>query len=446
MPKLKPWFHVVTPREDLREGKPLDASEFAVILDDTRGGRAPKAQTVPNPGVPPMPSIPCRFGLLSIAMAAALSSAVLAGEPRVADSLQPFVDGSKLAGAVVLVADRDKVLTLETVGFADLQARKPMRPDTLFWIASQSKPITATALMMLVDEGKVRLDDPVEKYLPEFRDQWLAVERDQRHILLQRPKQRVTVRHVLSHTSGLPFSSALEHPTLDGLPLRVAAGNYAMTPIQWEPGTKYQYSNAGINTAGRIIEVVAGMPYEEYLEKRLLGPLGMKDTTFRPNSEQIARLAKSYKPKADGKGLEEIPITQLRYPLDDPARQPMPAGGLFSTAGDIGRFCRMILAGGTYDGKRYLSESSVREMTSRQTAAEIKESYGLGWATSAERRRSDGPVIPGPCGHGGAYATNMSIDPRRGLITIYMVQYAGRGGDAPRSAFMKAAEKAFAGK
>ncbi len=390
-----------------------------------------------------MPSIPRRFGLLSIAVAAVLSPAVLAGEPHVAGSLQPFVDGSKLAGAVVLVADRDKVLTLEAVGFADLEARKPMRPDTLFWIASQSKPITATALMMLVDEGKVRLDDPVEKYLPEFRDQWLAVERDQRHVLLQRPKQRVTVRHILSHTSGLPFSSALEHPTLDGLPLRVAAGSYAMTPIQWEPGTRYQYSNAGINTAGRIIEVVAGIRYEDFLEKRLFGPLGMKDTTFRPNAEQVARLAQSYKPKAGGKGLEEISITQLRYPLDDPTRQPMPAGGLFSTAGDIGRFCRMILAGGTYDGRRYLSESSVREMTSRQTAAGIKENYGLGWSTSAEARGSGGPVIPGPCGHGGAYATNMSIDPRRDLITVYMVQYAGPGGDAPRSAFVKAVEEAF---
>jgi CubicO group peptidase (beta-lactamase class C family) len=284
----------------------------------------------------------------------------------------------------------------------------------------------------------------VEKYLPEFREQWLAVEQDKRHILLQRPKQRVTVRHILSHTSGLPFSSALEHPTLDGLPLRVAAGSYAMTPIQWEPGTKYQYSNAGINTAGRIIEVVAGMPYEDFLEKRLFGPLGMKDTTFRPNSEQVARLAKSYKPKADGKGLEEVPITQLRYPLDDPTRQPMPAGGLFSTAGDVGRFCQMILAGGIYDGKRYVSESSVREMTSRQTAAAIKENYGLGWATSGDRPASGGPVIPGTCGHGGAYATNMSIDPRHSLITVYMVQYSGPGGDAPRSAFTKAAEKAFA--
>ena len=158
-----------------------------------------------------------------------------------------------------------------------------MRTDALFWIASQSKPITASALMMLVDEGKVKLDDPVEKYLPEFRDQWLTVERDQEHMLLKKPKHPITVRNILSHTSGLPFASALEKPTLDGLPLRVAVGSYAMTPLLFEPDEKYQYSNAGINTAGRIIEVVSGMPYEDFLDKRLFEPLGMKDTTFWPN-------------------------------------------------------------------------------------------------------------------------------------------------------------------
>ena len=392
-----------------------------------------------------MPSIPRSIGPLSIAMAVALVPALASADPHVAGSLQPFVDSHALAGAVTLVADRDKVLTLEPVGFADVAARKPMRPDALFWIASQSKPITATALMMLVDEGKVKLDDPVEKYLPEFKDQWLAVERDKDHILLKKPKHPITVRDILSHTSGLPFASALEQPTLDVLPLRDAAGSYAMTPLQFEPGSKYQYSNAGINTAGRIIEVVSGMPYEEFLEKRLFGPLGMKDTTFWPNDEQLTRLAKSYKPNADKTGLEETTITQLTYPLNDRSRQPMPAGGLFSTAADVGRFCQMILNGGVFEGRRYLSEAVGQEMTSKQTGDALKESYGLGWATTGGRRESGGPIIPGPCGHGGAYATNMSIDPRRGLITVYMVQYAGPGeeGGKMRSAFMKAAEDAF---
>jgi CubicO group peptidase (beta-lactamase class C family) len=367
------------------------------------------------------------------------ASAQLVAAPTASESLgatlQPFVDSRSLAGAVTLVADVDNVLSLDTVGFADIAAGKPMRPDTLFWIASQSKPITATALMMLVDDGKVKLDDPVAKYLPEFRDLWLAAEQDKEHVLLRKPRHAITVREILSHTAGMPFKSALEEPTLDLLPLREAVRSYAMTPIVFEPSTRYQYSNAGINTAGRIIEVVSGLSYEEFLDDRLLGPLGMKDTTFWPDREQLTRLAKAYKPNTDKTGLEETTISQLKYPLDNPDRRPMPAGGLFSTAADVGRFCRMILGGGTYAGRRYLSEAALAEMTRRQTDPSIKESYGLGWA-----------VGNGSFGHGGALATNMNIDTRRGLITVFLVQHAGFPGDGGKSqaAFRKAAESRFA--
>jgi CubicO group peptidase (beta-lactamase class C family) len=345
-------------------------------------------------------------------------------------ALQPFVDNHTLAGAVTLVADREKVLSLNAVGFADIAAGKPMRPDALFWIASQSKPITATALMMLVDEGKVKLDDPVEHYLPEFKDQRLATAQGKEDM---RPQHPITVREILSHTSGLPFTSAQEQPTLDLLPLRDAVRSYARTPLLFEPGSKYQYSNAGINTAGRIIEVVGGMPYEEFLNKRLFGPLDMKDTTFWPNEEQLARLAKSYKPNKDKTGLEETIITQLKYPLNDHQRQPMPAGGLFSTAHDLGRFCQMVL-GGVFRGKRYLSEAAVAEMTKKQTGEAINEGYGLGWSTGG-----------GSYGHGGAYSTNMTIDAKRGLITVFLVQHAGFPGDGAKShtAFRKAAEERF---
>ena len=333
---------------------------------------------------------------------------------QLAAALQPFVDKRWVAGAVMLLADKDKVLRLETAGFADIAAGKPMRPDALFWIASQSKPITATAFMMLVDEGKVRLDDPVEAYLPEFKGQWLRVEQDADHVLLRKPRHPITVRNILSHTSGLAFSSPVETPTLDLLTLRQAAASYAMMPLEFEPDTKYQYSNAGINTAGRIIEVISGMAYEDFLDQRLLGPLGMKDTTFRPSKRQTARLAKSYKPNAGETDLEETPIAQLRYPLDDRARQPVPAGGLFSTARDCARFCRMVLNGGTFEGTRYLSESAVREMTTRQTAPGIPDSYGLGWG-----------VGDGWFGHGGAHETNMTVLATRGLIRVYLVQVAG---------------------
>ena len=360
-----------------------------------------------------------------------------AAAPSLTASLQPFVDSHTLAGAVTLVASRDKVLGLEAVGYADVAAKRPMRTDCLFWIASMSKPITATALMMLVDEGKVNVDEPVEKYLPEFKGQCLAVEQDRHRVLLKKPRHPITVRNVLSHTSGLPFKSPMEQPTLDLLPLAQAVRTYAVSPLQFEPDSKYQYSNAGINTAGRIIEVVSGMPYEEFLVKRLFAPLGMKDTCFRPNKEQLQRLAKSYGLNAAKTGLEEIPITQLKYPLDDPARQPMPAGGLFSTAADLSLFCRMILAGGTFGGKRYLSDKSLQQMTSPQTGP-LPESYGFGW--DVDRKT-------GTFGHGGAYSTNMRIDPARQLVMIFLVQHAAwpnNSGNGVLSAFQQAAIRAFA--
>jgi CubicO group peptidase (beta-lactamase class C family) len=354
----------------------------------------------------------------------------------IARAVQPFVDSNTLAGAVMLVESKNKLLSLEAVGWVDIAQRKPMKTDALFWIASQSKPLTAAALMMLVDEGRVNLDDPVEKYLPEFKGQMLAVERDAEHVLLRKPMHPVTVREILSHTSGLPFSSPMEQPTLDGLPLREAVRSYAMVPLQFMPGTKYQYSNAGINTAGRIIEVVSGMPYEQFMEERLFKPLRMKDTTFWPSPKQVKRLAKSYKPAQGKSGLEETFVTQLRYPLSDRVQRfPMPAGGLFSTASDTAQFCRMILNGGICEGKRLLSEDAVRQLTSRQTAPDIKDSYGLGFAVGTDW-----------CGHGGAYATNMQIDRRRGLVLVWMVQHNGFLGDGAKSqdAFKQAAIAAFA--
>ncbi len=361
--------------------------------------------------------------LLACLVAGMVAAPAIAQEERksseaVASALKPYVDRGVLAGAVALVADKDGVVSVDAVGWSDVAAKKAMPRDALFWIASQSKPITATALMMLVDEGKVKLDDPVAKFLPEFGDLWVSAARDKDYVILKRPSHPITVREVLSHTSGLPFSSAMERPTLDLLTLREGAMSYAMTPLQSEPGAKYQYSNAGINTAGRIIEVVSGMPYEQFLDDRLFKPLGMKDTTFWPSGDQLARLAKSYRPDSAKAGLEETTIGQLKYPLDDRSRQPMPAGGLFSTAEDLAKFLRMLLNGGELDGKRYVSAEAIAEMTKKQTRPDVKEGYGLGWSVGGNS-----------FGHGGAYSTDMHVDRDRGLILVWLVQHAGFPGD-----------------
>ncbi len=356
------------------------------------------------------------------------------GSKAIASALQPFVDNHSLSGVVGVVANTEKVLALECVGFSDIKENKKLSPNSLFWIASQSKPITATALMLLVDDGSVHLDDPVEKYLPEFHGQKLRDPADPSHSNLISPDHPITVRQILSHVSGLPFSTSIETPTLDANPLKTAVESYAHAPLEYAPDSKYQYSNAGINTVGRIIEVVSGQPYEQFLQKRLFDPLKMVDTTFWPNQSQLDRLAQSYKPDESKTNLVPTTVTQLHYPLSDKGRNPMPAGGLFSTATDLAHYCQMILNGGEYNGKRIVSEQSVYQMTHKQTPEKIKESYGLGWSVSGWT-----------FGHGGAYSTNMSINTNTGLITIFMVQQAGFANDGANAmgVFQKTADKEF---
>lgn len=331
------------------------------------------------------------------------------------EAVQPSIESGKLAGAVMIVADRETVLLTETLGWADVEAKKPMQADTLFWIASQSKPITAAAVMVLVDEGRIKLDDPVDVYLPEFKKLWVVAEKDEEHILLKKADRPITVRDILSHVSGLPFKSALESPALDVFPLAARARSYVMTPLDFQPGTRYQYSNAGINLAGHIVEVVTGEPFEQFLQERLFVPLEMRDTTFWPSEDQLARLAKAYRRDQPSERLVEVEIGQLTYPLNDRQKRfPMPAGGLFATAEDLVHFYQMLLNGGTYRGKRILSQAAVEAMTSRQTPASVAQSYGLGL------------VINGPFfGHGGSHGTNTLADRNSGMIFVWLVQHAG---------------------
>ncbi len=353
-----------------------------------------------------------------------------AGLDAVQSYLQPLVDNHTIAGAVTLVATKDHILYLKAVGYRDLAMKIPMPVNAEFWIASTSKPMTATALMMLVDEGKVNLDDPVEKYLPEFKGQMVklapansahgaqtapATPQTPQLVAANHP---ILVREILSHTSGLPFRSTAQPGALDLLSLKDAVHSFAAEPLIFQPGTSYSYSNEGLNTAARIIEVVTGVPYEQFMQQRLFDPLGMVDTTFWPNSEQISRIAIDYKLDASTKDLVASPISQLTYPLNDKQhRFAMPAGGLFSTAADVSKFCQMILNGGTLNGKRYISAAALHEMTIRQNGGLGGSDYGFGWGIS-----KDG------FGHGGANKDDMEIDAATGRILILMVQQDGPWG------------------
>jgi CubicO group peptidase (beta-lactamase class C family) len=350
---------------------------------------------------------------MTVGIITSLPMAGLAGtESLVAENLQRFVDSGAMAGAVVVIADKNTVLAEGAVGYADIAGKVPMKMDDLFWIASMSKPMTAAAFMMLVDEGKVSVDDQVSKYLPEFANTHLGAPAGEG--TTARP---ILIRDLLSHTSGLPFAAPSESPTLDRLSLAQRTADYGKLALQSAPGEKYAYSNAGINTVGRLIEVISGMPYEQFMSKRMFEPLGMKDTVFVPAAEQLKKLPKSYRVSPDGRSLTESSIGQLSYPLNDPSRTPMPAGGLFSTAGDTTKFCQMIAADGMAEGRQLISPESIREMTKRQTPAELSENYGFGWAIWGNSYL-----------HGGAFKTSMGVSKDTGVITVFLVHQDGPWG------------------
>jgi CubicO group peptidase (beta-lactamase class C family) len=357
----------------------------------------------------------------------------------ISDRLRKDIASKEIAGAVTLVATPDKVLHLDATGNASLTPEEKMRTDSIFWIASMSKPILGTLLLMLQDEGLLSVDDPVEKYLPEFKDLKTT---DGKPV-------KVTIRHLLTHTSGLGEISgdqARECKKLaDAIPLYVAK------PVGFTPGSKWVYCQSGINTGGRIAEVVTKEPLEKLMKRKLFDPLGMKDTTFYLTEQQLPRLAKSYRRTEKGDlELTDIGFLRGKSPTSTD-RFPAPNGGLFSTASDYARFCQMVLRGGELDGKRYLKPETVKLMTTIQTG-DLKTGFtdgngwGLGWCVVRQLQGITAMLSPGTFGHGGAYGTQAWIDPGTKRVYILMVQRANfQNSDASvvRKGFQEEASKAF---
>lgn len=354
--------------------------------------------------------------------------------PEVTQAMQPYLDGYKLAGVVAIIADRaGRIHYRNVMGYADVEAKKPISEDNVFWIASMSKMFVGASIMMLVDEGKVSLDDPVTKYIPQF-DKWMVVvEKDADHVLLKPPVRPVTIRHVLSHTSGLAGSSELQRITgSDSTPIKFRALSSVTGPLQWQPGDKYQYGNQGMNIAARIVEVVSGMPYEEFLQKRFFDPLGMSETTFWPSEAQVARLAGAYGPNKDKNGYARSGLGFLTKPLSDRVhRYPEAAGGLFSTTHDILRYGFMLANDGELDGRPYLTHAAMEELRKEQTGA-THVNYSLGYH-----------LRNGMFGHDGAYGTDLSVNPRTGMVAVFMVQCSGGDQWAARDLFLKTATEIF---
>jgi CubicO group peptidase (beta-lactamase class C family) len=392
---------------------------------------------------------PLRLTLI-LALSAALTA--VATEPKlpgIGTAMQEMIAKNEIAGAVTAVVAKDKVLHLETTGFADVAAKRPMTPDTLFWIASMTKPVTGVAILMLQDEGKLTVGDPVARHLPEFA-------------ALKTPSGKpanLTIVQILTHTSGLGEAggpAAQQARTLaDLVPIWLAA------PMQYEPGEKWKYTQSGINAAARIVEVVSGMTFDAFVQKRIFDPLRMKDTTFYPTDAQRGRLATAYAKSKDTGALEAVPPRPEFGPRNRP---PQGNGGLYSTAPDYVRFCQMLLNGGTLDGRRYLSAKAMTFLATPQTAdlptgffqadtyGQRGANYGWGMATSILRVPHDGVAAmlsPGTYGHGGAWGTQAWIDPVKGVAYVLMVQrsnFPNSDASDVRRVFQQAAADALARK
>ena len=370
--------------------------------------------------------------LANIASRAAESGAPVS--PEVSAALQPYLDSYKLAGIIGLIADKTgKVHYRNLLGFADVEAKQPIREDNVFWIASMTKMFAGASIMMLVDEGKVSLDDPVTKFIPQL-EKWMVVEeKDPSHVLLKPVTRPVTIRHVLSHTSGLTGMSELQQVTgSDSAPLKARALSSVTGPLQWQPGDKYAYGNQGINIAARIVEIVSGLPYEEFLQKRFFDPLGMTETTFWPSDAQISRVAGAYGPNKEKTGYARGGISFLTKPYSDRVhRFPEAAGGLFSTPHDILRYGLLLANDGELDGRRYLSHAAMDELRKEQTGT-TKINYSLGYH-----------LRNGMFGHDGAYGTDLSVNPATGMIAIFMIQCTSGDQWAARDLFLKTATEVF---
>ncbi len=333
--------------------------------------------------------------ILALALARTSVAAESAGVPLTAAFrlIEDAVAKGEIPGAVVLVAQRGKIVREAAYGLSDIENHVPFRTDTVCWLASVTKPVTTAAIMKLVEAGKLRLDDPVEKYIPEFQTQ---KDKEGRHAA-------ITIRQLLTHTAGLPGDPPTRKDVFDpqwrGKSVAETVGPIARATLEFTPGTKVQYSNAGFYVLGRIIEIASGRPYADYVKEKILDPLGMKEA-FYPRllaSVEPRRMASVYRQRQGERFL------YFRYAPGMTTRNDTPDGGLFCTARDLFKFCQMFLDN---DG-RILSKGSVGQMLREQAPGR-----GLGWALE------NGGFAH--AGSSGAYAWG---DPHTGLVAILLVQY-----------------------
>src|SRR5215470_11396380 len=370
---------------------------------------------------------------------------------RIHEAVAKHIEQKDVSGAVTLVARRGKIVHFEAQGLADIDSKKPMAKDSVFRLASMSKPVTAVAVLMMMEEGKIRLSDRVSTFIPEFKTMKVAVAKGTTDKPVPTPAfgrggpppefdlvpaaREITVHDLLTHTSGLMsggVTSAEQARVVPRGPNDTLA-NYipklAQTPLDFQPGTLWRYSGLyGFDVLARIVEIVSGQPYDQFLQQRLFTPLGMKDTGFAPLPERMARVATIYQRTPDG---------QLR-----PAPNPnqlisgtyfSASGGLMSTAEDYLQFAQMLVNGGALNGRSYLSPKTVELMTANHTGDMVNGQFGrpargmgfaLGVQVWLDPVAADRRVSPGSYGWEGAYGTLQVMDPMEKMVEIIMMQGA----------------------
>jgi len=373
---------------------------------------------------------------------------------RIGTTIQKAIDEGRLAGAVSLVARHGNIAYFKAFGMADRDAKKPMRPDSIFRICSMTKPITSVAVMMLYEEGRFMLSQPVSDFIPEFKNMKVLdppqpQDKTSPPGALVDAKRPITIFHLLTHTAGLtyPWNARLGKAYADagvGTGLlqqdQTTGGSVkklASLPLLFQPGDAWEYSLAD-DVLGYLVEVVSGMPLDKFLEERIFNPLGMKDSAFFLSDEQASRLATAYTYDS-AKGLQPILDKQViqegtfAYTADYPYRGPRKyfsgGGGLCSTAEDYYRFCQMLLNGGELNGTRILSRKSVELVSQNHMQGKLDDfGYGLGFGVTSDPKFLKELGSVGSYYWGGFYYTSFVIDPKEDMVAIFMAQLHPTGG------------------
>jgi CubicO group peptidase (beta-lactamase class C family) len=354
--------------------------------------------------------------------------------------VQGSVDRGEIAGAVTLVARHGQVVWLNATGYQDHENRRPMRTDSIFRICSMTKPIVSLAVMLLYEEGRFQLDDPISKFIPEFKDEKVLVTPKEGKPYTIPASKPITIRSLLTHTSGLTYNW---DPVLGPYykDANVATGlmpyngtiaenvkQLARLPLLFNPGEKWNYG-LSVDVLGYLVEIVSGKPLDQFLKERIFEPLGMHDTFFYVPEDKQDRLATVYT-WYEGKGLQRFPETPIAegsfsysadYPIRGPKKLFAGGAGLCSTASDYARFCQLMLSNGRCGDKQLISRKSVELMTHDQLGPNFPDqSFGLGFGIDGVKTPLHELGSPGQYQWGGFYYTDFTIDPFEDMITIFM--------------------------